>query len=123
VATGKRKEIFMKYPTNRRANVRTIRKVADNGGLTFRNGKIVTYKTGYQVGLYGIEVKTPEEASKFLHSPKGRKGNTGLWLSCKIYYLDVSKRVSTKKAALELARQMNQQSIYDWANDRLIWCK
>ena len=31
----------MKYVTNRRINVRTIRNIADNQCLTLRNGKIV----------------------------------------------------------------------------------
>ena len=41
----------MTYTTNRRINVRTIRNIAENGGLTLRNGKIVEYKTGWQVGI------------------------------------------------------------------------
>ena len=36
----------MKYITNRKANTRTIAKLANNEGLTFRNGKVVEYKTG-----------------------------------------------------------------------------
>ena len=37
----------MKYTTNRRINVRTIRKLTDNQGITLRNGKEVQYKTGW----------------------------------------------------------------------------
>ena len=51
---------IMKYITNRRINVRTIRKIENEGGLTLRNGKIVEYKTGWQVGIKGIECRTPE---------------------------------------------------------------
>lgn len=40
----------MKYTTNRRINVRTIRNIAEDGGLTLRNGKIVEYKTGWLAG-------------------------------------------------------------------------
>ena len=36
----------MKYATNRRINVRTIRNIKNNEGLTLRHGKIVEYKTG-----------------------------------------------------------------------------
>ena len=50
----------MTYTTNHRINVRTIRNIAENGGLTLRNGKIVEYKTGWQVGIKGIEVKPAE---------------------------------------------------------------
>ena len=37
----------MKYLTNRKVNVRTIAKLANNEGATFRYGKIVEYKTGW----------------------------------------------------------------------------
>ena len=104
----------MKYLTNRRINVRTIRKIEDNGGLTLRNGKIVEYKTGWQVGIYGYEVKTPEEVSAMLHTPMGRKGNIGIWYSGGIYYIDVSVRITTKKDAIALGQLRNQQSIYGW---------
>ena len=53
----------MTYITNRRINIRTIRNIAENDGLTLRNGKIVRYKTGWQVGITGIECRTPEEVT------------------------------------------------------------
>lgn len=115
----------MKYTTNRRINVRTIRNLTDNQGLTLRNGKIVEYKTGWQVGITGITCKTPEEVSDLLHYGLGRKGNIGIWYSGGIYYIDISKRIQTKKAALEVGKIMNQQSIYGWRprkKGQLVWC-
>ena len=115
----------MKYITNRRINVRTVRNLKNNEGLTLRNGKIVEYKTGWQVGISGIEVKTAEEVSSILHSETGRKGNIGIWLSEGIYYIDISKRISTKQEALKVGKAMNQQSIYGWKPRKagqLIWC-
>ena len=116
----------MTYTTNRRINVRTIRNIAENQGLTLRNGKIVEYKTGWQVGIMGIECKTPEEVSEVLHKGIGRQGNIGIWYSGGIYYIDVSKRITTKQDALKVGRVMNQQSIYGWAPRKagqLVWCK
>ena len=116
----------MKYITGHRVNVRTIRKLSDNDGMTLRNGKIIQYKTGWQVGIHGVECKTAEEVSKLLHSPICRKGNVGIWLSNGIYYVDISKRVATKKKALEMGEMMNQQSIYGWAprkKGQLVWCE
>lgn len=116
----------MKYITNRKINVRTIRGIEENGGLTLRNGKIIQYKTGWQVGIHGVEFKTAEEVSKFLHSPMGRKGNVSIWKSNGIYYVDISKRIQTKKKALEMGEVLNQQSIYGWAprkKGQLVWCK
>ena len=116
----------MKYITNRRINVRTIRNLADNEGLTLRNGKIVEYKTGWQVGIHGIECHTPEEVSILLHKGMGRKGNIGIWYSIGIYYGDISKRITTKQNALTIGKLMNQQSIYGWAprkKGQLVWCE
>ena len=115
----------MKYVTNRRINVRTIRNIADNQGLTLRNGKIVKYKSGWQVGITGITCKTPEEVSDLLHHGLGCKGNIGIWYSDGIYYIDISKRFQTKKVALEAGNFMNQQSIYGWRprkKGQLVWC-
>lgn len=116
----------MTYTTNRRINVRTIRNIKENEGLTLRNGKVVQYKTGWQVGITGITCKTPEEVSRILHSDLGRKGNIGIWLSEGVYYIDISKRITTKRNALAVGKVMNQQSIYGWAprkEGQLVWCK
>lgn len=116
----------MKYATNRRINVRTIRNLENNQGLTLRNGKIVECKTGWQVGITGITCCTPEEVSALLHHGLGRHGNVGIWFSEGIYYIDVSKRISTKKEALAVGKVMNQQSIYGWRprkRGQLVWCE
>ena len=105
----------MKKTTNRRINVRTIRNIRENQGLTLRNGKIVEYKTGWQVGISGITCKTPEEVSALLHNGLGRHSNIGIWLHEGIYYIDISKRISTKKNALAVGKVMNQDCIYGWA--------
>ena len=115
----------MKYITNHRINVRTIRNIENEGGLTLRNGKIVEYKTGWQVGITGITCKTPEEVTELLHKGIGRKGNIGIWYSEGIYYIDISKRITTKQDALKVGKIMNQQSIYGWRPRKagqLVWC-
>lgn len=107
-----------------RVNVRTIRKLTNNEGLTLRNGKIVEYRTGWQVGIMGIECQTPEEVTRILHSDMGRHGNIGIWYSDGIYYVDISKHIIKKKDAMELGRLMNQLSIYGWKprkKGQLVW--
>lgn len=116
----------MKYETNRRVNVRTIRNLANNEGLTLRNGKIVQFKSGWQVGIKGVECKTPEEVSAVLHSILGRTGDIGIWFSDGVYYVDVCVHITGKYEALRLGKTMNQQSIYSWRprkRGQLIWCK
>ena len=100
-------------------NVRSIRKIEECGGLTLKNGKIITYKSGYQVATEGVAVTTPEEAIKAV---RAYGGNCGLWLENGIYYVDRSHRVSTKRDALALGRQCQQISILKWADMSLIYC-
>ena len=104
-----------------RINVRTIRKIPENGGLTLRNGCPVQFKTGYQGGVRGEIFHTPEEVSRFLHTV-GRKGDWGIWRDNGLWYVDESKHIATKKAALALGVACNQLSIYSWAKDDVIWC-
>lgn len=100
-------------------NIRTLRKIANNGGLTLKNGKAITYKTGYQVATEGIETKSQEEAMKAI---KAYKGDCGIWFAEGIYYIDKSHRVSTKKEALAVGRACNQISVLNWRTMGLVYC-
>ena len=100
-------------------NIRTIRKLQENDGLTLKNGHIITYKTGYQVADYGVEVKTAEDAIKAVRE---YKGNCGVWYSEGIYYIDHSVRISTKRDAIAMGRKYNQISILRWQGMKLIYC-
>jgi hypothetical protein len=100
-------------------NIRTIKKLNNNDGLTLKNGQKILYKTGWQVATEGIECKTPEEAIKAV---RAYAGNCGVWLSDGIYYIDKSRRIGTKKEALALGRKCNQISILRWSNMGLVFC-
>jgi len=100
-------------------NIRTIRKIQENGGLTLKNGKIITYKSGWQVADHGIETKSAEEAIKAVRE---MGGNCGIWLENGIYYIDHSFRVNTKHEALEIGRAHNQISILCWRTMGLAYC-
>lgn len=43
-------------------NIRTIRKLTDGDGFTLKYGKMIRYKTGWQVADYGIEITSAQEA-------------------------------------------------------------
>lgn len=92
-------------------NIRTIKKLVDGDGLTLKNGKIKRYKSGYQVATNGVEVISPEMA---IQAVREFKGTCGVWLENGRYYIDISKRVSTKREAVEIGRKCNQLSIYRW---------
>lgn len=100
-------------------NVRTIRKLQENDGLTLKAGKIIRYKTGWQVADYGLELHTAEEAIKAV---KLYKGNCGIWYSEGIYYVDHSYRVNTKTEAIALGRAFNQISVWGWKTQKLAYC-
>ena len=100
-------------------NIRSINKLNNNDGLTLKNGKPITYKTGWQVATEGIECKTAREA---INAVKAYNGNCGIWFADGIYYIDKSHRVNTKKEALEIGRKCNQISVLNWKKMSLAYC-
>ena len=100
-------------------NIRSIRKLTDNDGLTLKNGKIITYKTGWQVATEGVEVKTAREA---IEAVKAYNGDCGVWYSDGIYYIDKSHRVNTKREAMEIGRACHQISVLNWRTMGLAYC-
>lgn len=100
-------------------NIRSIRKLVNNDGLTLKKGKKITYKTGYQVATEGVECHTAQEA---IQAVKAYGGDCGVWYSDGIYYIDKSHRVSTKKEALEVGRACNQISVLRWRDMGLVYC-
>ena len=100
-------------------NIRSILKLAENDGMTLKNGNKIVYKSGWQVATEGVECKTARDA---MNAVKAYNGNCGVWYSEGIYYVDKSKRVSTKREAMEIGRACNQISILKWANMSLAYC-
>ena len=100
-------------------NIRTIRKLTNGDGLTLKYGKVINYKSGWQVADYGIETKSAEEAIKAV---RRMGGNCGIWLENGIYYIDHSFRVNTKREAIEIGRAHNQISVLCWRTMGLAYC-
>ena len=100
-------------------NIRTIKKLINNDGLTLKKGKVITYKTGWQVATEGIETTDPREA---INAVKAYGGNCGVWFSEGVYYIDRSHRVDTKREALEIGRAHSQISILGWRKMNLVYC-
>lgn len=100
-------------------NIRSILKLRDNEGLTLKYGKPTAYKTGWQVATDGIATTSAREA---INAVKAYGGNCGVWFSDSIYYIDHSKRVNTKREALEIGRANNQISILRWKDMGLVYC-
>ena len=100
-------------------NIRTIKKLAENDGLTLKAGKPITYKSGWQVATEGVETTDAREA---MNAVKAYNGNCGVWFSGGVYYVDKSHRVSTKREALEVGRACNQISVLRWRDMGLVYC-
>lgn len=100
-------------------NIRTLKKLQNNDGLTLKKGTPVTYKTGYQVATEGIETTDAREA---MNAIKAYGGSCGVWFSDGTYYIDKSHREATKREALSIGRACSQISILKWADMSLIYC-
>lgn len=100
-------------------NIKSILKLKENDGLTLKKGKMITYKTGYQVATEGIETTSPREA---INAVKAYNGDCGVWFSEGIYYIDKSHRVNTKREALEIGKAHNQISVLCWRTMGLAYC-
>lgn len=110
-----------------RINVRTVRKLTNNAGMTLQDGRITTFNTGWQVAILGRECKTPESAMECIRyyskmATYFKKGFSdchnnpcvGVWFSDGIYYIDLSYRYRTKKQAIEVGHRHSQLSIFSW---------
>lgn len=100
-------------------NIRSILKLRDNDGLTLKAGKPITYKSGWQVATEGVECKTAREA---INAVKAYKGNCGVWFADGVVYVDKSRRVKTKREALEIGRRYKQISVLNWRTMALAYC-
>lgn len=100
-------------------NVRTLKKLKNNEGLTLKNGKCITYKSGWQVATEGVETTDVNEAMQMI---KSYNGNCGVWFSNGIYYIDKSHRVNTKREALTIGKECNQISVLKWSTMSLAYC-
>ena len=96
-----------------------VKSLKNNDGATFKKGSPVSYKSGWQVATQGIERKTVKGAINAINK---LGGNCGIWFENGVYYIDVCKRVDTKKEALEIGKQHNQISIYGWKGKVLAYC-
>ena len=100
-------------------NIRTLRKLNNNDGLTLKGGKIITYKSGWQVATEGKETRDIDEAMRLIRE---YKGNCGVWYSDGVYYIDKSHRVNTKREAMLIGRQCQQISVLCWRTMGLAYC-
>ena len=100
-------------------NIRSIKNLKNNDGLTLKNGAKIIYKSGWQVATEGVETTNAREA---INAVKAYGGNCGVWFFEGTYYIDKSKRVNTKREAMEIGRACNQISVLRWRDMGLAYC-
>lgn len=100
-------------------NVRSLKALKENDGMTLKEGRKITYKSGWQVATEGVECATMADAMKAI---KAYNGTCGVWYAGGIYYIDKSHRVNTKHEALEIGRACHQISVLNWKTMGLAYC-
>ena len=100
-------------------NIRTLKKLTNNDGLTLKAGKVITYKSDWQVATEGQETADIQEAMKMIRQ---YNGDCGGGYREGIDYIDKGHRVNTKREAMEIGRQCNQISVLCWRTMGLAYC-
>lgn len=100
-------------------NIRTLKKLKNNDGLTLKKGKVIEYKTGWQVATEGVETYDLREA---MNAIKAYNGDCGIWFADGVYYIDKSHRVNTKHEAIAIGIEHKQISVFGWARHNLAYC-
>ena len=100
-------------------NIRTLKGLTNNDGLTLKKGKKIAYKSGWQVATEGQETTDVREAMQMV---KAYNGDCGVWYSEGIYYIDKSHRVATKREAMQIGRECAQISVLNWRTMGLAYC-
>ena len=104
----------------------TLKKIIENGGATLTtNFHAVTFNGGYQVSVedYAV-IKVRDLRKSFLnYLIKSTYLYVGVWIENGNAYIDISQNFKTKKDAMKIAKENNQISIYDWKNQKVVYCK
>ena len=100
-------------------NIRTLKKLQNNDGLTLKNGTPIVYKSGWQVATEGLETTDIQTAMQMIRT---YGGNCGVWFADGVYYIDKSHRVNTKREALTIGKKCNQISVLKWSTMSLVYC-
>lgn len=104
-----------------------LKNIIKNGGATLaKNGKAIVYKRGYQVSIYDMVIMPAAKLSTSylvkLRKTLQADEFLGIWVDNGTAYLDISKRINNRSKAIEFGNRNNQQSIYGWARQELIFC-
>lgn len=102
----------------------TLKEIKKNKGATLDNNfNNIELKKGYQVSIEDLEiVKVYKLTKKHLMTLLNKNKNLGIWIEKNNAYIDYSITINTKKEALKIGKQLNQISIFDWKNKKVVYC-
>lgn len=100
--------------------VKMLQELKNNDGLTLKNYRAISYKSGWQVADHGVEAVNIMAAAAAI---KSYNGSCGVWYSNGSYYIDHSYRVATKAEALRIGKLHNQISVLRWKGMKLVYCE
>lgn len=110
-------------------SIKKLKKIINDGGATLRrDGVAVKYNSGYQVSrrdCYIIDITDTMKLSEAVNtvlSMLNRGEFCGIWINDGKAYIDISIRIADKGEALNMGRELNQISIYEWATGDCINC-
>lgn len=106
-------------------------KGVEGGGITIKDGKEVRHVKGYQVSTnsetkFGYHHRKEARAFfKQLMELATPDQHIGIYVGGyhETIYIEESFHIMDKDEAIELGAKYKQESIYDWANDDLIWLR
>ena len=105
-----------------------VKYIIENNGATIdKCGKIITLKSGYQVskkdlGRVFVSELTEQMINDIITHGLKRGEYAGFWIEDGYLYVDISVRISTKKQALNIGRELKQIAIWDWVHGKSVLC-
>lgn len=99
---------------------------ANNGATLDKQGNALNYKDGYQVSAEDLAIIPTYRLrkSQLIEMLKALPVGSclGVWIDNGKAYIDRSARISNKRLALKVGKQLNQLAIWDWKASKSIAC-
>lgn len=103
--------------------------ILKNCGATVNmRGDAVSLKSGYQVsrqnlGRVAVADFTEKMAQDIVAHGLKRGDYAGFWVEDGFVYCDISRRIATKKGALEMGRALGEQAVWNWRKGCNLYCR
>ena len=104
-----------------------LKNIIENKGVTLGRNGIVNRTKGYQVSKKDLMIVPVYKLRKSMLVELSTALNVGeylgVWVNDGKVYIDISERKLSLDKALQVGRERNQISIFDWSTKDCIYCK